>query len=128
MIKIALQMLAQQADRSVEELAKIRTQITDSFSKDYVVGSSTMESLIRAQKSVYHWAKVKNILARYTTEQEQVAGLEEWMAHSTEQLLECGRSRSTSLVASAEYEAEEDELKQVLRQVKQFVSHARSAS
>lgn len=126
MIKNALQMLLGQAKQADQELAKIRTQIKESFDKDYVITSSTMERLLKAQQQVHHWAKVKNILSRNTTEEEQVAGLEEWISHTSEQLLECGRSRSTSLIASAEYEAEEDELKQVLRQVKQFVSFARS--
>lgn len=128
MINRALEMLKDQADNSAQELAKIRTQITESFSQNYVITPSTMENLIKVQKSVAHWARVKNIISRHSTPEEQVAGLEEWIQRSSEQLLECGRSRSTSLIASAEYEAEEDELKQVLRQVKQFVSFARSHS
>ena len=128
MIAKALEMLIIQAEQPTQELAKIREQITDSFGKDYVITASTMERLIKIQYSVRHWAKIKNIIARASTEEQQVAGLEEWISHTSEQLLECGRSRSTSLVASAEMEADEDELKQVLRQVKQFVSFARSRS
>lgn len=128
MIKIALEMMVGQAERSTEELTKVRESIKESFDKDYVITPSTMERLLKAQKSVYHWAKVQRILSQHSTEEEQVQALEQWVASTTEQLTECGRSRSTSLVASAEYEAEEDELKQVLRQVKQFVSYARSQS
>jgi hypothetical protein len=126
MIKIALQMLVGQAERSTEELTKIREQIKESFEKDYVITPSTMEALLKAQKSVYHWAKVQRIVAQHSTEEEQVGALEKWVASTTEQLTECGRSRSTSLVASAEYEAEEDTLKLVLRDVRGFVSYARS--
>ena len=128
MIDKALEMLGDYAEQATEELAKVRTQISDSFSKDYVVTASTLERLIKVQYSVRHWAKIKNILGRDTTQEQKVAALEEWISSTTEQLLECGRSRSTSLVASAEMEADEDELKQVLRQVKQFTTFARSHS
>lgn len=128
MIAKALEMLINQVEQATKDLTEARARITDSFDQDYVVTSSTLENLIKAQYSVRHWAKVEKIIKRGTTDEAKIAGLEEWMAHTIEQLLECGRSRSTSLIASAEFEAEEDELKQVLRQVKQFVRFARSHS
>lgn len=124
MIAKALEMLVNYSEQAAQELTTIRTQITDSFSKDYVISASTMERLIKAQFSVRHWAKIQNIIARCETDQDKVAGLQKWISTTTEQLTECGRSRSTSLVASAEMEFEEDELKQVLRMVKQFVDFA----
>ncbi len=128
MISNALQMLQGMAARSTEALLKIRTEITDSFDKDYVVGTMTMERLISVQNSVQQWAKITRIIERGDTEQEQVAGLREWAATTTERMLECGRSSSTSHVANAHSLNEEEETKRVLQMVKQALSHIDSCS
>lgn len=128
MISNALQMVQGMAARSTEALLKIRTEITDSFDKDYVVGTMTMERLISVQNSVQQWAKITRIIERGDTEQEQVAGLREWAATTTERMLECGRSSSTSHVANAHSLNEEEETKRVLQMVKQALSHIDSCS
>jgi hypothetical protein len=123
MIQNAIQMLQGQAAGSTQALVKIRTEITDSFSKDYVVGTMTMERLISVQHSVHQWAKITRILERAEGEQAQVAGLREWAHATAERMLECGRSSSTSHVANASTLSEEEETKRVLQMVRQALIH-----
>lgn len=128
MIKHALQMLQDQADDSVEDLTKIRTEIVNAFSKNYVVSSSTLTTLIHRQISVRYWTMISNIIARSTNEESTVEALREWADHTAEDLLQCGRSGSTSLVTNEELHAEDDEKKQVLRQVRSFLSFVEKRS
>jgi len=123
MIKNAIQMLQGLATQATDNLTKIRAEITDSFTKDYVVGTMTMERLISVQHSVHHWAKISRLLERAEGEQEQVAGLREWARTTSERLLECGRSSSTSHVANASTLSDEEEEKRVLQMVKQALIH-----
>jgi hypothetical protein len=123
MISNALQMLQGQATLAAQGLIKIRTEIADSFSKDYIVGTMTMERLISVQHSANQWAKITRIMERGDTEQAQVAGLREWAGTTAERMLECGRSGSTSLVANASTLSEEEETKRVLQMVRQALSH-----
>lgn len=128
MISNALQMLQGQITRSTEALLKIRTEITQAFDQDYTVTTSTMERLISVQNSVRIWAQVERVIKRGDTEQEQVAGLRKWATETSERLLECGRSSSTSHVANAHALNEEDETKRVLQTVKQMLSYADNVS
>jgi len=128
MISNAIQMLEGFATQATDSLTEIRTQITDSFSKDYVIIASTTERLISVQHSVQHWTKISRLLERAEGEQAQVAGLREWAHTTSERLLECGRSSSTSHVANASTLSDEEELKRVLQTVKQALSHIDNCS
>ena len=44
------------------ELKNVRAIITEHFSKDYVITSSTLERLINVQYAVAHWTKVARVL------------------------------------------------------------------
>jgi len=123
MISTAIEALQHYVSRSTQTLNEARTQITDQFSKDYVVGAHAMEKLISAQHSVHYWAQVARIIERGENEAEVVQGLREWATRTSDRLLECGRSSSTSLVSNAITLSEEDEQKRVLRDVQQFIMY-----
>lgn len=124
MISKALEITKSQSALAGERLAKVRAQIQDSFAKDYVVGSSTLEALLKAQKSVHYWAQVDRVIESKENDEARIEALREWYSRGVERVLECGRSHSTSLVTSAEMEAEEDEYKRVLAMIKQLLSYA----
>lgn len=123
MISNAIQMLQAQAQRATQTLTEARTQITDSFTQDYVVGAHAMEKLISAQHSVHYWAQITRIIERAENEASVAQGLREWASRTADRLLEGGRSSSTSLVSNAITLSEEDEQKRVLQLVRQFVSY-----
>jgi hypothetical protein len=123
MISNALQMLQSQAQRATQTLTEARTQITDSFSQDYVIGAHQMEKLISAQHSVHYWTQITRIMERAENEAGSVQGLREWATRTADRLLEGGRGMSTSMISNAITLSEEDEQKRVLQQVLQFVSY-----
>lgn len=123
MISIALKYLAEEPAHSTQRLAEAREQISKQFASDYVVGSHAMEKLISAQLNVQYWSQVERVLAKSEKEEDKVAGLREWARTTAERILEGGRSRSTSLVATAMIDSEEEEQKAVLARVRQFLNH-----
>lgn len=117
------QALKVQAQGATQALTTARATITDAFAQDYVVGSSAMEALISAQHSVHYWAQVTRIVARAESVAGVAEALSEWVTHTTDKLLESGRSSSTSLVRNAITLSEEDELKRVLHHIRGYVSY-----
>lgn len=128
MISTAIEALQHYVRRATQDLDEARTQITDSFDKDYVVGVHAMEKLISAQHSIYYWAQVSRVIERGENESQVIEGLREWAGKMTDRLLEGGRSSSTSLVSNAITLSAEDEQKRVLRDVKQFITYVDSQS
>lgn len=128
MISHALDSLKYGAERATTTLTEARTQITDSFTKDYVVGAHQMEKLIAAQHSVHYWTQVTRIMERGEDEASVTQGLSEWATRMADRLLEGGRSSSTSLVSNAITLSEEDEQKRVLQQVRQALTYITSHS
>lgn len=118
----ATQALRNQAGSATQALAQVRANITDSFTNDYVVGASSMEKLIAAQHSVHYWAQIIRIIERAGSAAGVVQGLREWATHTTDTLLECGRSSSTSMISNVITLSQEDELKLVLQHVRGYLS------
>ena len=124
MIQHAIQHLSSQATYATQDLAKIRAEITDQFDNNCIVTAMTMESLIKAQHAHRTWAKIMLVLSRVEGVDAQVEALRTWVADTSERLLDGGRGSSTSLVANASALSGEDVEKEVLRAVRQVVSHA----
>lgn len=123
MIPSISQELQGRAQRATKALAEARTQISDSFNQDYVVGSSAIETLISAQHSVHHWTLVARIVGGSEDEATTVQRLGEWVSHTMERLVGGGRGSSTSLVQNAITLSEEEELRRVLQSVRGCLTH-----
>jgi aspartokinase len=128
MITNYLEVLTSQASNATQELAMARTQISTYIEEDYRVGSSSIERLISAQYSAKYWGQVLKIINNNQGNEQQVQGLREWAERRVDELLSSGRSRSTSLIANAMSESEEDEMKRVLQRVRNLIEYVDDCS
>ena len=106
-----LYMIATWADRANDRLARTRKNIADQLSAGHMVHSSTLENLVLMQQE----AKALDQMARTVFSNENLAeGLKRYHEDGMERLLG-GHGSSTSMIANAEYAAEEDGLRAGLK-------------
>lgn len=118
-------LMQRRATQARDSLTETMEQVSTSASQGHLLTASTVERMFEEHYTVRSW----NNVIRTVDEAVQTKSLstltlklQEWATDATEQLLSPGRSHSTSLVRTAEMEAEEYGMKTVLRAVSQFIS------
>lgn len=107
--------VAKQAQLAMDRLKELQGAIATGLTEGYNVSVGNLERLLEQEQVARVWSQVANLASTASTTQELKARLEEWYRDAVEQMMEPGRSRSTSLIATAQLMAEEDAKKSVAR-------------
>lgn len=108
-------------EQATQQLKDRQEQMIKSMELGRALSTHLVEQLFQDEQIVRNYRQVTSAVASTTDEASYLAVLREWLADATEQVMNPGHNRSTSLVSTEQQNAEVEGVKLVARTVARLI-------